>query len=338
MRLFHELRRLLLIDSHQLEGSRRTTAYLALFAVCILWGTTYLGIRISIETIPPLYLIAGRYTISGALLLLMARLRGLYIPSRREFLQTALCGIICIGIGNGFLALAETWVPSGLAALFYTTCPFWMVGFDAFLPGGHRPLASTIRGLLVGVGGVVFLVLPVAMSEGFRGGTFSGFLILQLSAVGWVAGALLQKRVRVQAEPVVTGAIQQLAAGLAMFIPSSLFEQLPQHISHRSAIAVVYLVIFGSCIGFTAFIYAMSRLPVAIVSVYTFVNPIVAIFLGWLFFREPFGIREFIAMLIIFFGIAIVKWSESKRSKSDPAHRIIEHPSAADLEAIGPEP
>ena len=311
----------------------QTSAYLALASVCILWGTTYLGIRISLETIPPLYLIAARYTISGALMLLGARLRSMYIPKGRELLQTAICGIICIGIGNGCLAIAETWVPSGLAALFYTTCPFWMVGLDAFLPGGHRPLGSTVRGLILGVAGVVFLVLPAALKEGFHGGTFTGFLVLQVSAAGWVTGALLQKRVEVRAEPAISGAIQQLAAGLAMFIPSALFEHIPHHVSTRSTLAVAYLIAFGSLIGFTSFIYAMSRLPVAIVSVYTFVNPVVAIFLGWLFFREPFGVRQFIAMLIIFSGIALVKWSEAKGNRTSRLR-----PTAGDLETVGPEP
>ena len=317
----------------KLTGRARTSAYLALVSVCLLWGTTYLGIRISVETIPPFYLIAGRYTISGALLLIAARASGLHIPTGRELIQTGACGIICIGIGNGFLALAETWVPSGLAAVFYTTCPFWMVGIDTFLPGGKRPLASTVRGLLVGVAGVLFMVLPSALREGIRGGTVSGFLILQLSAVGWVAGALLQKRVITRAEPVVTGAVQQLAAGLAVFVPAMLFEHTPEHISTRSALAVGYLVVFGSCIGFTSFIYAMSRLPVAIVSVYTFVNPIVAVLLGWIFFREPFGLRELVAMLVIFAGILVVKRSEGKTHGE-----VLEKPTAADLEAVGPEP
>jgi drug/metabolite transporter (DMT)-like permease len=288
--------------------------YLALAAVCILWGTTYLGIRISLETMPPLYLIAIRYTISGAILLAGARLAGAHLPAGRELLQTAAFGIICIGVGNGFLAYAETWIPSGLAALFYTTCPFWMVGVDALLPHGRRPLGLTIQGLLVGVAGVLFLVLPAARHEGLRGGTVTGFVVLQISAAGWVLGALLQRRVRARAQPFISGAVQQLAAGLAMFLLAGMFEHPPAHVSTRSALAVVYLIVFGSLIGFSSFIYCMTRLPVAIVSIYTFVNPVVAVFLGWLFFREPFGYRELFAMLIIFAGIAIVKWSETRSS------------------------
>ena len=290
----------------------RTASYLALAAVCILWGTTYLGIRIAIETLPPLYLIAIRYTISGGILLLGAWIARVRLPSGRELAATSVCGVVAIGIGNGFLAIAETWVPSGLAALFYTTCPFWMVGIDALLPHGRRPLGSTIQGLLVGVAGVLFLVVPAARHEGFHGGTFTGFLVLQISAAGWITGSLFQKRVPTRVHPFVTGAVQQLAAGLAMFIPAVMFEHPPANVSLRSELALAYLVVFGSIVGFSSFVYCMARLPVAIVSVYTFVNPGVAVFLGWLFFREPFGYRELLAMLIVFAGIAIVKWSESR--------------------------
>ncbi len=335
MRLFHELRRLLLNTKHEIAaGSGRTTAYVALAAVCLLWGTTYLAIRISVETIPPLYLIGIRYTISGGILILGGRLAGAYIPSGRELLQTAVCGISCIGLGNGLLVVAETWVPSGLAALFYTTAPFWMVGLDAVLPGGRRPLRSTLAGLLAGLAGVVFLIVPAVQKESLRGSTFTGFLLLQVSVCFWVAGALLQKQVIAKARPFMTGAVQQLAAGLATLAPAMAFEHLPHAVSSRSAWGFVYLVIVGSLIGFSAFIYAVAKLPVAIVSVYTFVNPVVAVFLGWLVAGESLGSREMLSMLIIFAGIALVRRSESRRERSSS---IPDNP-VGEMEAIGPEP
>jgi drug/metabolite transporter (DMT)-like permease len=291
-------------------------AYSALAAVCFFWGTTYLGIRIALESLPPVYLIAIRYTISGGILLIAAALGGFHLPRGRELFYTAICGVICIGIGNTFLAIAELFIPSGLAALFYTTAPFWMVGIDALLPGGKRPLLSTLAALFVGLLGVIFLVLPAARQEGFRGHTFSGFLLLELAAVGWVLGSLLQKRVPVRSVPFVSGAVQQLAAGLALFPPALKFEKLPHTVSLRSELAIAYLVVFGSIVGYTAFIYSMTHLPVALVSIYSFVNPVVAILLGWLFFREPFGFRQLTAMLVIFIGIALVRWSEANRRLS----------------------
>lgn len=294
-----------------------------------MWGTTYLGIRISLESIPPLFLIAGRYVISGSILLAAAALGGAKLPRGRELFYTAICGIICIGIGNGLLAIAELWIPSGLAALFYTTSPFWMVGIDALLPGGKRPLISTMGGLVVGLVGVVFLIAPAAIHQGLGSRTVAAFFLLQISGIGWVLGSLLQKRVHTRSQPFVSGAVQQAAAGLAMFIPAVLFERLPHAISMRSSLAVAYLIIFGSLVGFSSFIYAMARLPVPIVSIYTFVNPVVALFLGWLFFREPFGYSDLVAMIVIFAGIVLVRWSESNRRAT------LAIPAADEVGAIG---
>jgi len=300
--------------------------YIALLAVCFFWGTTYLGIRIALEGFPPLYLVAIRYTISGGVLLLGAALAGARLPRGRELLWTAVCGIICIGVGNGGLAIGEKYVASGLAALIYTSSPFWMVGIDALLPGGHRPRPSTVGGLAVGLLGVGFLIYPGATGGGWGSGMLFGFAVLEISAVGWVLGALLQKRVEAQTTALVRGAVQQLAAGLAVFLPASMFEKMPHAVGTRPTLAVAYLVVFGSFIGFTSFIYAMSKLPVAIVSIYTFANPVVAVFLGWLFYREHFGWRELIAMFIIFAGIAIVRWSESSKPDSDKS--VLEPPTA----------
>ncbi|HEX4750180.1 MAG TPA: EamA family transporter [Bryobacteraceae bacterium] len=282
-------------------------------AVCFFWGTTYLGIRVAVETVPPLYMISVRYIISGAILLVAAAMGGARLPKGRELLYTAVCGIICIGIGNGFLAIVEQWIPSGLAALFYTTSPFWMVGIDALLPAGKRPRGLTVLGLLIGIGGVAYLVLPEARAQGLTGSSMLGFLLLQVSGIGWALGALLQKRVHTQSAPLVNGAVQQLAAGLAVGVPAMFLERAPHAVSTRSELAVAYLVVFGSIVGFSSFIYSMARLPVAIVSIYTFVNPLVAVFLGWMMLNEHVGYREFVAMGIIFGGIAVVRWGEASR-------------------------
>ena len=309
-------------------------AILALATVCFLWGTTYLAIRISVETIPPLYLISARYIVSGAVLLMGARLAGAEIPRSREMVQTAICGVLCIGFGNGLLVVAETWMPSGLAALFYTTAPFWMVGIEAVLPGGMKPRLFTLGGLTVGFFGVVFLIWPAVSRESIHGGTFTGFLLLQFSVCSWTLGALLQKRVQSKTQPFVSGAIQQLAAGLAALLPALAFERIPKHVSVRSELAFVYLITFGSLIGFSCFVYAVAKLPVSLVSVYTFVNPVVAVLLGWMVLQESFGNREVIAMVIIFTGVALVRQSENRR----PREGRVKSASLEELETLGPEP
>src|SRR5579875_1776249 len=191
-------------------------------------------------------MIGIRYIISGAIMIVACAVMRIHLPRGRELWYTAICGMICIGIGNGFLATVEQWIPSGLAALFYTTSPFWMVGIDALLPGGKHPRRLTIVGLVIGICGVVYLVLPAARGEGFSGRTVAGFLLLQVSGIGWALGALLQKRVRTRSEPLVSGAIQQLAAGLATCIVAMFLEHPPHRVSMRSELAVAYLVVFGS--------------------------------------------------------------------------------------------
>lgn len=282
------------------------TAYLALAAVCFFWGTTYLGIRIALESVSPVVLVAARFTLSGLVLLVVAAATGTRLPPRREWIRTAANGIVILGIGNGCLAFAEQWIPSGLAALFITTSPFWMVGLEAAIPGGERLHAPTIAGMLIGLSGVALLVAPSA-GGGWHGPLLTGFLILQLGCSGWALGSIAQRRTNAAAHPVVSGAIQQLATGIVYLLPAFVLKGPPVHWSTRGVLAIVYLIVFGSIVGYSAYIYALKELPVAIVSIYNYVNPVIAVFLGWLVFREPFGWREAVATLVIFAGIAIVK-------------------------------
>jgi drug/metabolite transporter (DMT)-like permease len=289
------------------------TAYVALGSVCFFWGTTYLGIRMSLESFSPLTLIALRYTLSGGILLAAAWFSRTSIPRGREFWETALFGLISIGIGNGALSFAEEWVPSGLASLFITTSPFWALALDWMLPQGTRPSSGTMRGLVVGLVGVVLLIAPAAIKEGWHGRTLAGFLLLQFGSAGWLFGALLQRRQKSAAHPIVSGAVQQLATGLFFVLPALLFERWPAHVKQRPTLAVLYLVLFGSCVGYSSFVYSMAKLPVAIVSIYTYINPIVAVLLGWLFYREAFTPTHLAAMLIIFMGVWMVKHGSGRK-------------------------
>jgi len=285
----------------------QSKAYLALAAVCFFWGTTYLGIRMALESLTPLMLVGLRYTISGTVLLLAAFFAKAHLPSGRELFYTALYGVIIIGIGNGCLAFAEVWIPSGLAALFITTSPFWMVGMEALIPGGERLHAPTLLGMLVGLAGTALLVAPNAVQQGWSGPLLKGFLVLQLGCCGWAFGSILQRRHVTKAHPVVSGAVQQLATGLVFLGPALLIKTQPVHWTPRGVAAVLYLITFGSVVGYSAYLYALDKLPVSVVSIYNYVNPVVAVFLGWLFYRERIGFREILSMLVIFAGVALVK-------------------------------
>ena len=287
-------------------------AYLALAAVCLFWGTTYLGIRMALESFPPAVLIALRYFISGGILLIAARLRGAHLPRGRELRNTIISGIFVIGIGNGALSWAELLIPSGLASLIVTVSPFWFIIFEALVPGGAKPHGPTIVGMVVGFAGACILLMPGAGATSFHMETLIGFAILQLGCIAWWLGSIMQRRLKTEAHPIVSGAVQQLASSLACVPLALAIPHGPIVIKARAVWAVAYLVVFGSIIGYSAYAYTIARLPVAIASIYPYVNSLVAVALGWLFYREHFGMREFLAMLVIFLGVGIVKWQSAR--------------------------
>ena len=261
----------------------------------------------SLESFPPLMLVSVRYVISGAILLLFAWARGIYVPRGRELAAACFSGLFTLGVGNGALTFTELLIPSGMAGLIITTQPFWMVGFEALLPGGERLHAPTIGGMAIGLVGASFLFTPEVGGHGIDRNVLHGFLLLQVGLAGWSFGSIYQRRQVGKAHSVIAGAVQQLAAGLVLAPFAMVLHEHPVHWSARGVGALLYLVCFGSLVGYSAYVYAMDRLPVAIVSVYPYVNAVVAVALGWMFYREPFGRREALAMAIIFAGVAIVK-------------------------------
>jgi drug/metabolite transporter (DMT)-like permease len=276
--------------------------------VCFFWGTTYLGIRMSLESFPPLQLVSIRYILSGGIMMAFALARGLHVPRGRELRSVFFSGILTLGVGNTALVFAETLIPSGIAGLIITISPFWMVGVEALLPGGERLHAPTIGGMAVGLLGAMLLFAPEqGSSHAFDRNLVLGFLILSAGMAGWSFGSILQRRKPGKAHPVIAGGMQQLLTGLALAPLALLAHEHPIQWSTRGVTALVYLVFFGSIVGYSAYVYALDRLPVAIVSVYPYVNAVVAVALGWLFYREPFGMREAAAMVVIFTSVWAVK-------------------------------
>ena len=261
----------------------------------------------SLESFPPLMLVTVRYLISGSIMLLFAKGRGLYLPRGRELAAACFSGFLTLGIGNGALVFSEVLIPSGIASLIISISPFWIVGAEALLPGGERLHAPTLGGMAVGLAGAALLFTPDPETHGINRALMSGMLILQLGMAGWAFGSIFQRRNAGKAHPVVAGGVQQLAAALVLLPFLVAIPQPAVHWSTRGVLALCYLVTFGSLVGYSAYVYAMDRLPVAIVSIYPYANTVVAVFLGWLFYREPFGPREMVAMVIIFGGVAIVK-------------------------------
>lgn len=281
-------------------------AYLAFASVCFFWGTTYLGIRIALESWPPMYLVAVRFMISGGLLIAALKLKGVAFPSWRTTFMTGMCGVLVLGVGNSCLTFAETMIPSSLAALFIAVSPVWMVTLEALVPGGERLTAGTIIGIAVAILGAGLLVGPDAFQQGFSGNIIKGFLLLQFGSISWGLGSILQRRFKEPAHPVASASVQQFAAGL-FFLPALFLDPRPVLWTATGVGSLLYLVFFGSIVGYTSYIIVLQRLPVSIVTLHTYINPVVAAVLGYLAYAEPFGRRELAAMAVIFAGVAIVK-------------------------------
>lgn len=271
------------------------------------WGTTYVGIRIALESFPPLLLVCYRFCLSGALMIAACKLRGYAMPSRRGIIRSLLFGMLILGVGNMALTTAELFVASSFAALVVAASPFWLVGMEALLPKGEKLRSATVIGMLIGMAGVALLILPGMIREGLRGNEWKGFAILQIGIFSWTLGSLLQKRRSTDSPPLVNAAFQQLGAGLLYVVPALLLPQKAIVWDAKGIGALVYLIVFGSIIGYSSYIYVLNHMPVSMVSVYPYLNVMVAALLGWLIYREPFGAKEITAMAIIFAGVGVVK-------------------------------
>ena len=266
----------------------------------------------ALESFPPLILLASRFLLSGAVILVAARLWGHTLPRGRELALTAVSGLLPLGVGNGALIYSETMIPSSLASLYITTSPFWLVGLES-LAGGERLRPRTLLAMLVGFFGTALLLVPG--EAGFSLSNVKGFLLLQAGNLAWAAGSVMFRRRTATGDArchsIVSGGVQQLATGLAA---SALLLMLPAQVpivwSERGTWALLYLVFFGSIIGYSAYVYCLDKLPMSLVSTYTYINPLVAVAFGWLFYREPIGWRVFVAMSTIFVGVFLVKRSQ----------------------------
>lgn len=282
-------------------------AYAAWIAVCVLWGTTYLGIRIALETIPPMLMGGLRWPAAGAAILVVLRLRGDALPPPREWMSLAVLGVLLIGFGNGGVVWAEQTLPSGLTAVLVAMIPFWMVGIERF--SGRAAVLTPVRiaGLVIGFGGIVLLVWPEIQFG--QGRTFLlGVLATQLACVGWALGSIYARRRGASENVLAAAAYQMLFGGLVMLAAGlARGEWADLTFNARTTSAIVYLLVFGSIGGFSAYAYALKHLPVATVALYAYVNPVIAMALGTIVLGEPLSPRLAFAGAIVLVGMAMVR-------------------------------
>jgi len=275
-------------------------AWVALLIVWVVWGSTYLGMRVGDETIPPLVLAAVRFLIAGVIMFPVAYRNaasaaraagqagpsGRYWPRRSEWLGCAVVGILLIG-ANAAVCVGETTVPSGLTALLIATVPLWLLGIDAVLNHARLGLA-TVAGLAVGLAGVGLLS---GLGGGRDGVSASGVVIILCAAATWATGTVMARRVPTPASPALSSAMQLLIGGVFSLVLAAASGEFgsfrPSAVSDRSWLALAYLILFGSIVGFSAYVIAVRMLPTATVAPYAYVNPVIAVLLGTLILNEP---------------------------------------------------
>jgi drug/metabolite transporter (DMT)-like permease len=288
---------------------QRKLAYLAWILVCTIWGTTYLGISVSLETMPPGLMGGLRWTIAGTLLAAWVAARGGTFPPRSRWGSVVLLGFLLLVLGNGGVVVAQQWVPSGLAAVLVAASPFWMAAVEALHRDGERLTRRAGVGLLVGFAGILVLVWPDLTTSGGDRLFVLGIVALQIAALGWSLGSAYSKRHGRSDDILATTALQMLAGGLMMVAVGTVRgEWSDLFFTRRSALALGYLSTIGSIGGFVAYTYALRHLPISFVSLYAYINPIIAVVLGILVLGEPFSSRMATAALLVFAGVAFVRW------------------------------
>jgi drug/metabolite transporter (DMT)-like permease len=291
------------------SGTRRIKVGLALGSLYLIWGSTYLAIRIAIDTLPPFLMAGARFLVAGGVLFAWARARGAPRPGVGLWKTATVAGVMMFLGGNGTVVWAEQFVPSGLVALLVATVPLWIVLQDWAFGQGRAPGPGVMVGILVGFSGVALLV---SGSEIGRAGPehLLGGLLVALGAGSWAAGSLVARYGAHPPSAAMGNGMQMLAGGMSLLVAALLRGELaalePGSISAPSLLALLYLVVFGSLLGFSSYIWLLRSTTPAVASTYAYVNPIVALLLGWALASEPLTPRTGLAAFVILSSVVLI--------------------------------
>lgn len=284
---------------------------LALASIYIIWGSTYLAMRYGLESFPPFLMSSIRFTITGALLYLFLRRRGVPAPTRLQWRSTMITGLLLLCIGNGAVAFAEQWVASGLAALAVAAVPIWASLFAGLM--GRWPNRLEWAGLGVGLAGVALLNLENGMQANPLGA-----VVLIIGPMGWALGSMLSRRLELPANGLMLNAAQLICGGTAMLVISVLLGERMNGVPTLSSIlAIVYLAVFGSLIAFTAYIYLLRNVRPALATSYAYVNPMLAVLLGVLLAGEEITPVGIVAMFVIIGGVGLIMIAKERRAPAE---------------------
>ncbi len=290
----------------------------AFAAVYVIWGSTYLAIRFALETIPPLLMAGMRHLLAGTILYTLVRCTGCPRPSMVQWRSALVIGTMLLLVGNGGVCWAEQTVPSGLTALFVTTVPVWLVMLNWLRRDGARPGWVEVAGVTMGLLGVGVLM----GGAGLVGGepvNLVGALVLMVASLSWAWGSIYSRHAPLPASPLCSTAMQMLCGGVMLLMTGLLWGEGSrfawEQISLRSALSVGYLTVFGSLVAFSAYVWLLQVSTPAMVGTYAFVNPVVAVLLGYFFGGEPLSARTMIAAVIIVTAVVLITVHAKRAAK-----------------------
>ena len=297
----------------------RSSIALALATIYLIWGSTYLANKYAIESLPPFFMPGARFLIAGILLSLWLAFRGARRPTRRQILDNVFIGQLLLVGGTGLVVFGQQFIPSGLTALIIGASPLFFVLVEWAWPGGQSPTPVVGAALLLGFSGVAWLAAPwKSVSAG--GLQLTPTLIILTGSVIWAIGSIYSRHIRDRASPLVGAAIQMLAGGAMLLLVSNLRGEWSavsiDLVSLESLAAFVYLIVAGSLIAFPTFVFLMQHCAPATVSTYAYVNPVVAVALGWLVANEPVGPRTIVSATVILAAVAIITLQKPRPAKS----------------------
>lgn len=282
----------------------------AFLCVCIVWGSTYLAIRIGVSAFPPALFAGFRFLIAGLAMVIYARFRGLKFPDKATTKRLSIVGLFLLVGGNGLVVLASQWVHSGITSLIVASMPIFMALIELAIPGATRIKSKGWLGLILGFSGVILLV---SGSSGTGAIDVKGALLLLCATFFWSAGSVYSKQFKATGSMVAQIGIQMLAGGIVLtLIGLVLGEGSRVNLNLKGVGAILYLAVFGSILAYSCYIYILSRWPAAKAGTYAYVNPLVAIFLGFLVLQEPISLRVIICTGVILMGVFLVQTSKIK--------------------------
>ena len=306
------------VQTHK-KPTSQVSIWMAMISIYLVWGSTYLAIRFAVVTIPPFLMASFRFIVAGLILFVFRTIAGDPWPTWKEWRSTSIIGIFLLVGGNGGLVWAEQRVPSSLAALLVGTVPIWMILIDWIRTGGKKPSNKVLLSVIIGFVGMTVLFWPGRSTETID---ITGAVVLVIGAISWAFGSLYSRNAIIPASPLQGTAMEMLAGGLGLFLVGTLTGEIGQvnfhAITTQSALGVFYLIVFGSLIGFASYTWVLRVAPISLVATYAYVNPLVAIILGYFIASENLGVKTFVAAAIIL-GSVILTTIPFKVKTKQPA-------------------